>query len=248
MHGIFSAFFAELLKLRRSKLVVVTVLVFSTLPLMIGLISTGVLANPAEGESIKDWDAYLGLIVQSFAGIGVLGMGFVAAWLFGREYSDHTIKDLLALPIPRHTIVVAKLIVMTLWGCILSLITLLVTVLAGYLLGLENGTYDVATNHLGNFVTIVGLVLILSIPITTIASITRGYLAPIGLAVAAMVFAQFAGGLGIGEYFPWQIPAEFLAASGEDAQLGSISFLIMYSLGIMGTLTTIVWWRYADQK
>ncbi|MEV0143917.1 MULTISPECIES: ABC transporter permease [unclassified Nonomuraea] len=35
----------------------------------------------------------------------------IAIWLFGREFSDHTAKDLLALPTSRTAIVAAKFVV-----------------------------------------------------------------------------------------------------------------------------------------
>jgi ABC-type transport system involved in multi-copper enzyme maturation permease subunit len=41
----------------------------------------------------------------------VIGFAFVTSWVFGREYSDRTVKDLLALPAPRSSIVLSKFIV-----------------------------------------------------------------------------------------------------------------------------------------
>ena len=45
-----------------------------------------------------DWNSYFGILTQSIGVGGVLIFGFVASWIFGREYSDGTAKDLLALP------------------------------------------------------------------------------------------------------------------------------------------------------
>src|SRR5690606_5393903 len=46
---------------------------------------------------------------------GVLLFGFVASWLFGREYADGTAKDQLALPVSRTQILNAKYIYYVLW-------------------------------------------------------------------------------------------------------------------------------------
>ena len=57
-----------------------------------------------------DWQTYLGLLNQITAGAGLLGFALVTSWVFGREYSDRTVKDLLALPVSRSSIVVSKFI------------------------------------------------------------------------------------------------------------------------------------------
>ncbi|RDI34384.1 hypothetical protein [Lentzea flaviverrucosa] len=45
-----------------------------------------------------DWPTYLGFLAQTTAVGGMLVFGMVSVWLFGREFSQNTVKDLLALP------------------------------------------------------------------------------------------------------------------------------------------------------
>ena len=70
---------------------------------------------------ITDWSSYLMTISQ------VISVGDCSFWIysildFGREYSDKTMIDLLALPIRRDTIVLSKFIVIALWSYILSIL------------------------------------------------------------------------------------------------------------------------------
>jgi len=58
-----------------------------------------------------DWSAYLGFLIQGMAAIGLIGFGFVSSWVFVREYAERTAKDILALPVSRLYIVIAKFIV-----------------------------------------------------------------------------------------------------------------------------------------
>lgn len=44
----------------------------------------------------------------------------VDVWVFGREYSDRTMKDLLALPTPRWAIIAAKFSVVVVWCAALA--------------------------------------------------------------------------------------------------------------------------------
>ena len=69
-----------------------------------------------------NWQNYFRLLIEGMAGVGLVGTGFVTSWIFGREFSDHTVKDILALPVARVYIVLSKFIMIVLWSVILSLI------------------------------------------------------------------------------------------------------------------------------
>src|SRR5262249_17238396 len=87
-----------------------------------------------------DWPTYFGLLTQALAVGGSIIFGLVVIWLFGREYSDRTAKDLLALPTPRATIVTAKLLLAALWCALLAGWIYLLGLALGALLGLPNWT------------------------------------------------------------------------------------------------------------
>src|SRR5438552_1987956 len=112
-----AAVWAELLKARRSRLPWLTALAFTIVAVFGGLVmfilqnldrarSLGLLGTKAAlAGGTADWPAYLALLAQSVAVGGFLVFGLVVVWLFGREFSQRTVKDLLALPTPRTTIV-----------------------------------------------------------------------------------------------------------------------------------------------
>jgi ABC-2 type transport system permease protein len=56
-------------------------------------------------------------------GTGIFGLTVI--WAFGREFSDHTVKDLLALPTRRTTVVAAKFVVTGGWSLLLTVQTYL---------------------------------------------------------------------------------------------------------------------------
>src|SRR5207249_2725221 len=63
---------------------------------------------------------YFGLLAQTTAVGGALVYGLMVIWMFGREFSDHTAKDLLALPTSRTAVVAAKLAVLAVWCMLLA--------------------------------------------------------------------------------------------------------------------------------
>ncbi len=67
-----------------------------------GLIST---KATLLADTAANWGAFLGLFAQVLALGGFMLTAMIATWVFGREFSDATLKDLLAVPVRRgeHT-------------------------------------------------------------------------------------------------------------------------------------------------
>ena len=51
---------------------------------------------------ITDWSSYLMSLSQVISIGGLLIFGFTTSWVFGREYSDKTMIDLLVIPIKKR--------------------------------------------------------------------------------------------------------------------------------------------------
>ncbi|MFN2150069.1 MAG: ABC transporter permease, partial [Anaerolineales bacterium] len=137
MNQLIQALRVEILKARRSKMPLITLLGFSLVPFVAGFFMIiirdpemarrmGIISTKAQiiaGNA--DWPTFLDVITQATAIGGVILFSFIASWVFGREYSDRTISDLLALPTPRSLIVLAKFILVLLWSALLIMITYL---------------------------------------------------------------------------------------------------------------------------
>lgn len=260
MSKFFSAFWAEGLKLLKSKMFWVILLVFIIFPLMPGFYmfvlknpglfgDSGMPARISSFAGKADWEKYFSMVTQAIpGGVGGVGFGFIACWVFGQEFSNRTMKDILALPVSRVTIVLAKYAVITLWSIFLSAVLLVSLLTMGNAIQLEGWSSPVISNAIRIFAATSLLTILLSTPVGFLASLARGYLAPMGFVAAAFAIASFAGNLGFGPYFPWAIPALFSGAAGpEAAQLGAASYMILFLTCIFGLLGTMAWWRYADQ-
>jgi ABC-2 type transport system permease protein len=196
----------------------------------------------------EDLEAYfLRLVAQIVAVGGLLVFGMVSIWLFGREFSDGTLKDLLALPTSRSAVVLAKLIVGAGWCLALAAYVTVLSLAAGYLLGLPGWSAATAARGLGT----IGLVAVLTIALTTayglVASIGRGYLPAVGAMFATLFAAQVTAAVGYGEWFPWSVPSLLSGVAGEgQAAAGSLSLALVLIVGAAGALGTAVWWERAD--
>lgn len=197
-----------------------------------------------------DWSAFLGQAAFLYASVfGLLGFGFIMSWTFGREYADRTLKDLLVLPISRGRIALAKYTAVVFWCAVLMLISFAYAVVLGLAAGLPGFSLAMAQHYLLLLLTIGALHLLLSAPLALLASLTRGYLTPIGFAFTALILALVFGPTAVGAYVPWAVPALHLKESGASLfPLGDMSYLLVLLIGLFGFLGTIRWWQYGEQR
>jgi ABC-2 type transport system permease protein len=260
MNSFLSAFWAETLKMLRSKVPPFTALGFSVAPLVGGLMmiilkdpeaakSMGLISTKAQlMAGVADWPTFFNILAQSVAVGGAILFAIITAWVFGREFSDHTAKELLALPTPREAIVGAKFILVTVWTLALSLLIFGIGLIVGTLVVIPGWSSELFSSA---FVDVIGagtLTIALLPFVALIASAGRGYLPPFGWAIFTVAMAQIAGITGWGDWFPWSIPALFSGAVGPRAeQLGPHSYVIVIVACLIGLAATFTWWRSADQ-
>lgn len=255
-----AAFSAEYKKFFHSKVPLISLLALILVPFIGGFFMIilkdpemaqriGLIAAKAHIAGTADWPSYLGLLAQAIAIGGLMVFGFVTSWIFGREYSDRTIKDLLALPISRGVIVFAKFLITFLWCILLALFIFALGMIVGKVIDIPGWSIQVVSFGLSVYVACAVLTILLSTPVAFIASVGRGYISPLGFVVFTLVLAQIVAATGYGQYFPWSVPALASGVAGEEsAALGVISFIIVLMTSIAGLTSTAFWWKYADQN
>src|SRR5829696_5438383 len=159
-----AALWAETLKARRSKVPWLTALGFSLAPLVGGLFmiilkdperarSIGLISAKAQlAAGVADWPTMLSLLAQATAVGGGMLFTLVTAWVFGREFSDHTAKELLALPTSREAIVGAKFIVIAAWTTLLSLFIFLLGLIVGAFVDIPGWSTELLRTAFGDLI------------------------------------------------------------------------------------------------
>ena len=107
MKGFITALHVETIKALKSKMLWGTVIFFAFIAFMLGFMmlvaknpeiagNSEVLNMKASMISKADWPTFLMLLLQMVLTVGSIGPAIVTIWVFGREYSDRTIKYLFA--------------------------------------------------------------------------------------------------------------------------------------------------------
>jgi ABC-2 type transport system permease protein len=192
-----------------------------------------------------DWQTYLGLFGQVFALVGLLLFGLVISWVFGREFADGTVKDLLAVPVRRSSILLGKFVVVAVWSAGLAAVMLIAALAMGMLIQLPGSSADVIRQGTAIAAIAACLTIVAALPLAFFASAGRGYLLPIGVALLILMATNVAVLIGRGEYFPWAVPGLY---AQQTSSLAPISYLLVLLTGLAGMAGTYAWWKSADQN
>lgn len=255
----FRALQAELIKIKYANIIWVTCIAFSLAPIM-GAVFILIVENPdavakSGGLAVKaeamhfegNWPSYFSILTQAIGVGGVLIFGFIASWIFGREYAEGTAKDLLSLPTSRNKILNAKFIVYILWCFALTISNLCIGLIIGLILKLPVIEWHIFIQLLSDYFFTAVITICIGTPIALFALWGKGYLTPLGFVALILVFAQVIAAAGYGSYFPWAIPGLFSSGAELKATLNVTSYLILLITGILGYVTTLLYWNKADQ-
>ncbi|HLA08070.1 MAG TPA: ABC transporter permease [Anaerolineales bacterium] len=260
MNHFLSALSTEILKVRRSRVPLFTALGFSIAPMVGGLFmiilkdpeaarSMGLISTKAQiAAGTAEWATLFNMLAQAVAVGGAIVFSIFTAWVFGREFSDRTAKELLALPTSREAIVGAKFLVVALWSFFLTLLCYCLGILVGNLVVIPGWSGELFRSATLNIFG-AGVLTILLLPfVALVASAGRGYLPSFGWMVFTVVLAQIAVITGWGDWFPWAVPPLFSGAAGPRSEfLGLHSYVIVVFAALTGLAGTFYWWRHADQ-
>ena len=260
MNNFLSALWAETLKARRSKVPLFTTAGFLILPLVSGLFMI-ILKNPERAKElgiisvkaqlvggVADWPSLFEMLKMGTGIAGSILFAIITAWVFGREFSDHTVKELLALPTVRWMIVGAKFVLISLWTMALTFFIFVITLFIGAAVDIPDWSPALAWTSFWSLLIIALLTVMLMPVVAFMACGGRGYLPPLGWALLSMAMAQIAAVMGWGEWFPWAVPGLLSDFSGtQSVPLGIHSYLMVLIVFIIGVVATFAWWQKADQ-
>lgn len=249
----------EFIKLRRSKVTWLSFVALSLGPLGIALMMwivrepgraaqlglVGTKANLAGLEAT--WPAYSSMLTLVVGMGGMLLLSFIVAYVFGREYAEGTAKNLLALPVGRHWFALAKFVVAAVWWVVLVAAVLTEAFAVGLALGLPGFSAALAVGAVRDALFAAAIAYLLAPVVAWIATLGRGYMPPLGFALAMLALGQVFSKTGWATWFPWSIVPLYIGAVGQRVTTLAAGSLVVVALTFLaGIAATVMQLRYAD--
>ena len=244
--------YCELLKLRRSKMLFLSILgVFSTPSMMFIEALQTHFQRPEKIFTLADiYDSSL-LYIMILTNMMIYVT--ITAYLFSREYSESTLKTILPIPVSRMKFVIGKFCALLLWIIMLTVVSWVgIFALSGLyhvLIGMDGFSLAVAIEWLLKFLFGNLLVYLTISPFAFIAEKTKGFVAPV---IASAVIVMGSAALcnqDFGALYPWT--ATFFLIKGKLTCTGyppllAISIIILVS--VIGFFATFHYFQKEDLK
>ena len=206
----------EFLKLKRSKIFLLSLLM-AALPSVLMFIATFAFD---ETQSFSMLFSTVNMYMSAL--FAILLFSIIIAYLFGREYNEHTLKTMLTVPISRGKFLASKYVMFLIWILILTVVTSVTTLAFGFLAGLTGFTIQLFIN---SFVELLyaNLLLFLTFSPFVFLSLFITNMVPAMVGGASLTLVNLlVEGQTWAPYVPWTCP--YLISSGEIAD---------YSVGLM---------------
>ncbi|WP_299525681.1 ABC transporter permease [uncultured Methanobrevibacter sp.] len=220
---------SEFLKLKHSKIFLLTILGALTFPFLLYLSLISGTSDSLE-SMIKACNQFTGSMFN------IILFAIVVSYIFGREYSEHTLKTMITIPLSRGKFILGKYLMFFIWIMILVTVTFLSTCLFGYLGGASSITLTGAIGACKDmFITNILLFLSFS-PFVFLSLVVPNMVAAMVVGAAFSIGNLMISSTSHAPYFPWS--SSYLIGSNEIANF-SCSYttslaiiLITFAIGL----------------
>ncbi|HDX9580439.1 TPA: ABC transporter permease [Bacillus pseudomycoides] len=238
--------YTELLKLKRSNMFLVSIIGAAVAPFMIILafyieMKTKPSATPASFDVL-----FLNVNMYIIVFMGVLLYGVVTAYLFNREYTENTLKNLLTIPVSRFHFIMSKFILLFIWIMALTTFAWGLTLLFGLLGGFPGLSIPLAFQFLVKFLLGGGFLFILSSPTVLLTLVMKTYVPPIILTIVVAMVNVLTASSEHKDLFPWTAALDIVNNELQPTYPPEYSYVIIAATAIIGFITTLLYFKKVD--
>jgi bacitracin transport system permease protein len=198
--------YCEILKLKRSKIVLFSVLgVLSTPFMMLVEALQTHFDHPEQVFTLNDiFDSsllYVMLLMNMMVYVAI------TSYLFSREYTEKTLKMILPAPVLRIDFITGKFLMLYLWTTVLTVLTwaAIFALMSAYhvIFGLDGFGFKVAGEWLIKFLLGSVLMFLTISPFAYIAEKTKGFVIPVIVSAAVVMGSAAISNHKFGALYPW---------------------------------------------
>lgn len=244
--------YCELLKLKRSKMLLISMLGVLATPcmLLIEALQTH-FEHPEQKFTLAN--IYSDSLLYIMLLINMMIYVAIAAYLFSREYTENSLKTILPIPVSRKDFLAGKFVVLYLWILMLTIVTWAgVFALSGLYhaaIGMDGFNFAVAAEWLIKYFAGNTLLFCTISPFAYIAEKTKGLVVPMIVSAIVVMGSAALSNQELGALYPWTATYFFI-----QAKIQSTGYPILLSVGIIvfvsgiGFLATFQYFDKEDLK
>lgn len=244
--------YCEFLKLKRSKMLLISFLGALVTPSMIFADAVKIYFSHTDTVITLE-DVFDNCSFYSVLLFGVIVYTVIAAYLFSREHTEKTLKTIITVPVSKNAFMLSKFVMLFIWIITLTLITwagmYALAALYGAFFPVEEFYFSVAMKYLGIMLFGGAVMSVLSTPFVYLALKTKGIVVPI-IAAATVVMGNAAlSNEKIGALFPWTAVTMFM--NGKIDETGYplwLSVLIVAGVSLTGFALAMIYFNKEDIK
>ena len=211
----------EFLKLKRSNIFLLSIIGAILPPLLMFIAALSFGEKQTFTALFTNVNMYMSIL------FAVLLFTIMISYLFGREYNEHTLKNILTIPISRKKFLTSKYLMLLVWIIILTIITSISTLIFGFIAGLDGLTLKLFIDSFIQLLYANVLLFLTFSPFVFVSLfITNMVPAMVGGATLTLINILIYG-QNWAPYIPWVCP--YLIASGE-IKTYTTSIITSYSL------------------
>src|SRR5690625_2359290 len=178
--------------------------------------------------------------------IGVPLYGVVTSYLFNREYTENTLKNILTTPVSRVSFIMSKTLLLFMWIMMLTVTAWGITLVLGVLTQFNGLNISVLTESLKQF-SIGGLLLfILSSPIILLTLVMKNYVPTIIFTVVITLINVMGGNSEHRALFPWAAAGDIANNTLPLTYPPEYSYIGITATALIGFTAMIVYFKKAD--
>ena len=231
----------EFLKLKRSKIFLLSILGAILPPLLMFIAVTSF----NEGQTFEALFTNVNMYMSAM--FAVLIFTIIISYLFGREYNEHTLKTMLTIPVSRSKFLASKYVMFLVWIVILTVITSISTLILGFAAGLDGFSLKIFAESFAELLYANILLFLTFSPFVFISLlITNMVPAMVGGAALSLVNLMVHG-QNWAPFVPWICP--YLLASGEIAEYSTgiaVPYVIILLTFLIGFAISYIYFTKTD--
>ena len=244
--------YCELLKLRHSKMIPISILGAVAVPFMLFVEVVQTHAEHPE-EKILLGEVYANSVLYMLLLANMMVSVAIASYLFSREYAENTWKTILPIPVSRMKVLTGKFCTLFVWDFFLSLVSwLCIFIFAGcchLAFGMAEYSLTTAFQWLPEFFILTVLMFLTTSPFAYIAQKTKGFVAPMIVSAVIVLGSAALCNQNWGALYPWT--ASVLLIQGKVEHTGYpiwLSITIIMVVSVLGFLFTFLHFKKEDVK